>query len=124
MLPASHREANICRCHNTLPYSAATALARPDCVALIRSSISSACARFSRRKSSDETPDGRMFWAYGGDYGPPGTPSDGTMTCNGIVTPDREPEPEYFEVVKVYQPVVVEAFSITYSSARASPVAA
>jgi beta-galactosidase len=54
------------------------------------------------------TPEGTMFWAYGGDYGPPGTPSDGTMVCNGIVGPDRDPEPEYFEVVKVFQPVAVE----------------
>jgi beta-galactosidase len=47
--------------------------------------------------------NGKMFWAYGGDYGPPGTPSDGTMVCNGIVGPDRDPEPEYYEVKKVYQ---------------------
>ncbi len=58
------------------------------------------------------TPDGRMYWAYGGDYGPSGTPSDGTMACNGIVGPDREPEPEYFEVVKVYQPVAVEGVDL------------
>jgi beta-galactosidase len=54
------------------------------------------------------TPGGREFWAYGGDFGPPGTPSDGTMVCDGIVGPDREPEPEYFEVQKVFQPVAVE----------------
>ena len=46
---------------------------------------------------------GRMFWAYGGDYGPPGIPSDGTMVCNGIVDSDRNPEPEYYEAKKVYQ---------------------
>jgi beta-galactosidase len=46
---------------------------------------------------------GMMYWAYGGDYGPPGTPSDGTMVANGIVTADREPEPELNEVKKVYQ---------------------
>ncbi len=63
-------------------------------------------------------PDGRMYWAYGGDFGPPGTPSDGTMTCNGIVTPDREPEPEYFEVVKVYQPVAVEAVDLSRGRVR------
>ena len=44
---------------------------------------------------------GREYWAYGGDYGD--EPNDGTMVCNGIVLPDRKPEPELFEVQKVYQ---------------------
>jgi beta-galactosidase len=44
---------------------------------------------------------GREIWAYGGDYGD--EPNDGTMVCNGIVLPDRRPEPELFEVAKVYQ---------------------
>ncbi len=56
------------------------------------------------RKVDDQ---GRMYWTYGGDYGPPGTPSDGTMVCNGIVGPDRKPEPEIFEVKKVYQRIRV-----------------
>jgi len=53
------------------------------------------------------TPDGRPFWAYGGDYGPPGTPSDGNFLINGIVQPDRRPNPQYAEMRKVYQPVNV-----------------
>jgi beta-galactosidase len=48
-------------------------------------------------------PDGKMFWAYGGDYGPPGIPSDGCFVCCGIVGPDRDPQPELHEVKKVYQ---------------------
>jgi beta-galactosidase len=44
---------------------------------------------------------GREYWAYGGDFGD--EPNDGTMVCNGIVLPDRTPEPELFEVRKVYQ---------------------
>jgi beta-galactosidase len=44
---------------------------------------------------------GREFWAYGGDYGD--EPNDGTMVCNGIVLPDRTPEPELHEVKRVYQ---------------------
>lgn len=44
---------------------------------------------------------GREYWAYGGDYGD--QPNDGTMVANGIVLPDRTPEPELFEVQKVYQ---------------------
>jgi len=50
----------------------------------------------------------RMYWAFGGDYGPPGTPSDGTMVCNGIVDADRNLEPEAHEVKKVYQRIRFE----------------
>ncbi len=46
---------------------------------------------------------GGFFWAYGGDYGPPGTPSDDNFCCNGLVTPDREPHPGLFEVKHIYQ---------------------
>ncbi len=55
--------------------------------------------------------DGSAYWAYGGDFGPPGTPSDGIFVCCGIVGPDREPQPELHEVRKVYQ----------YISARFAP---
>ena len=48
-------------------------------------------------------PDGAMYWAYGGDFGPPGTPSSGVFVCCGIVGPDRVPQPELEEVKKVYQ---------------------
>jgi beta-galactosidase len=51
--------------------------------------------------------NGKTYWTYGGDYGPPGTPSDGSMVSNGIVGPDRDPEPELYEVRKVYQYVKV-----------------
>ena len=50
-----------------------------------------------------QAPDGTMYWAYGGDFGPPGTPSDGIFVCCGIVGPEREPQPEWYEVRKVYQ---------------------
>ena len=43
------------------------------------------------------------FWAFGGDYGPPGTPSDQNFCCNGLVTPDRLPHPGLQEVKHVYQ---------------------
>lgn len=39
-------------------------------------------------------PDGGFFRAYGGDFGPPGTPSDGNFCANGLVTADREPHPK------------------------------
>ena len=47
---------------------------------------------------------GEFYWAYGGDYGPPGTPSSGNFCCNGLVAPDRTPHPGLWEVKKVYQP--------------------
>ena len=48
---------------------------------------------------------GEFFWAFGGDYGPPGTPSDKNFCCNGLVGPDRTPHPGLWEVKKVYQSV-------------------
>ncbi len=46
---------------------------------------------------------GELFWAYGGDYGPPDAPSDRNFCCNGLVAPDRTPHPALWEVKKVYQ---------------------
>ena len=48
-------------------------------------------------------PGDRTFWAYGGDFGPAGTPSDDNFCCNGLVSPDREPHPGLFFVKHVYQ---------------------
>ncbi|MBW6459310.1 MAG: DUF4981 domain-containing protein [Bacteroidales bacterium] len=55
-----------------------------------------------------ETPDGRTYYAYGGDFGPPGTPSDSNFCINGLVLPDRTPHPGLFEVKKVYQYIGIE----------------
>ncbi len=49
--------------------------------------------------------DGTMFWAYGGDYGD--NPNDGNFCCNGLVQPDRKPNPSLHEVKKVYQRIHV-----------------
>jgi beta-galactosidase len=46
---------------------------------------------------------GKVIWGYGGDFGPPGTPSDNNFNINGIVQPDRVPHPSAFEVKHVYQ---------------------
>jgi beta-galactosidase len=46
------------------------------------------------------------FFAYGGDFGD--HPNDGNFCCNGLVQPDRKPNPHLFEVRKVYQNVSVE----------------
>ena len=45
--------------------------------------------------------NGEEFWAYGGDYGD--EPNDSNFCINGIVLPDRKPNPSLFEVKKVYQ---------------------
>lgn len=50
--------------------------------------------------------EGRMYWAYGGDYGEH-TPSDGNFNCNGVIAPDRTPHPAMAEVKHVYQDVEV-----------------
>jgi len=50
--------------------------------------------------------DGKQFWAYGGDFGD--NPNDGNFCCNGLVQPDRKPNPSLYEVKKVYQRIWVE----------------
>jgi beta-galactosidase len=53
-----------------------------------------------------QTTAGQEFWAYGGDYGD--IPNDGNFCCNGIVKPDRSPNPSLYEVKKVYQYVKIK----------------
>ncbi len=48
---------------------------------------------------------GTRYLAYGGDFGD--FPNDGQFVMNGIIFGDREPKPQYYEVKKVYQDVVV-----------------
>jgi len=55
---------------------------------------------------TDET--GEEYWAYGGDYGDPGVPSDGNFCINGLTWPDRTGKPGLDEVKKVYQYVGFE----------------
>ncbi|GAB4309275.1 MAG: beta-galactosidase LacZ [Promethearchaeota archaeon] len=45
-------------------------------------------------RKADEA--GREFWAYGGDFGD--EPNDENFCCNGLVLPDRRPNPHLFEV--------------------------
>ena len=54
------------------------------------------------------TPDGREFWAYGGDYGD--EPNDVNFNCNGLVQPDRTPKPAMAECKKLFQPLHFETF--------------
>jgi len=46
---------------------------------------------------------GTKYWAYGGDYGSEGTPSDGNFCLNGLINPDYSIHPALHEVKKVYQ---------------------
>ncbi|MDE6638828.1 MAG: beta-galactosidase, partial [Muribaculaceae bacterium] len=43
------------------------------------------------------------FWAYGGDFGD--SPNDENFCINGLIGPDRVPNPHYYEVRHIYQPI-------------------
>jgi len=47
--------------------------------------------------------NGEKYWAYGGDFGEEGVPSDGNFCINGLVWPDRTGKPGLNEVKRVYQ---------------------
>lgn len=46
---------------------------------------------------------GEAFWAYGGDLGGADLQNDGNFCLNGVVNPDRSPQPLLMEMKKVYQ---------------------
>ncbi len=62
------------------------------------------------------TPDGNYFWAYGGDFGD--VPNDGIDCCNGLVQPDRVPNPPLFEIKKIYQNVKVTPIDLAAGKFR------
>lgn len=53
------------------------------------------------------TPEGEKYFAYGGDFGD--SINTGNFCLNGVVFPDRSPQPALFECKKVFQPVEVIA---------------
>ena len=55
-------------------------------------------------------PDGTEFTAIGGDFGD--VPNHGGFCIKGLVFGDRTVEPKYWEVKKVYQPVLIEPVSL------------
>jgi beta-galactosidase len=63
-------------------------------------------------QQQDDT--GRIYYAYGGDFGPPGTPSDSNFCINGLVLPDRTPHPALYEVKKVYQYIGIKPADGSY----------
>ena len=56
--------------------------------------------------------DGLRYFAYGGDFGPPETPSDGNFLINGLIQPDRKPNPHLLEAKKVYQNFIVRTIGL------------
>ncbi len=51
--------------------------------------------------------EGHDIYTYGGDYNEY-DPSDNNFNCNGLVTPDRVPSPQMYEVGYFYQNIWVE----------------
>ncbi len=64
------------------------------------------------------TEDGRPYFAYGGDFGPPEVPSDDNFCMNGLVSADRIPHPSLLEVKKVYQWVGFAAVDLQQGKIR------
>lgn len=54
-----------------------------------------------------QTPDGRSFIAYGGDFGE--TPHDANFVCDGLVGPDRELHPACHELKFLARPLIIES---------------
>jgi len=53
--------------------------------------------------------DGVDYFAYGGDLEPEGSRNDNNFCLNGLISPDRKPNPHIYEVKKVYQNISVLA---------------
>ncbi len=56
------------------------------------------------------TPDGREWFAYGGDFGD--TPNDGNFCIDGLIFPDRIPHPGLTEYKKILEPVQLAAVDL------------
>ncbi|MGD0341577.1 MAG: glycoside hydrolase family 2 TIM barrel-domain containing protein, partial [Bacteroidales bacterium] len=56
--------------------------------------------------------NGEKYWAYGGDFGEEGVPSDGNFCINGLTWPDRTVKPGLTEVKKVYQYIGFEPVNL------------
>ncbi len=58
------------------------------------------------RPSSDISLRKDEFWAYGGDFGD--RPNDANFCINGLIGPDRIPNPHFYVVRHIYQPIWFE----------------
>jgi len=57
-----------------------------------------------------KTEDGREFFAYGGDFDD--TPNDANFCMNGIINPDRTPQPAMQQVKKIFQFAKIKAIDL------------
>ncbi len=62
------------------------------------------------------TPDGRVYWAYGGDLGGYALQNDENFCANGLVASDRSIHPGLYEVKKGYQDILFNAKDIAKGS--------
>ena len=62
---------------------------------------------------------GRDIYTYGGDYNKY-DPSDNNFNCNGLVSPDRVPNPHMYETGYEYQNIWTEPVDITQGKLRIS----
>ncbi len=62
-----------------------------------------------RKVVREESPSdsAKTFMAYGGDFGD--RPNDGNFCINGLISPDRQPNPHLWEVKKVHQNIKLTA---------------
>ncbi|MBQ0733580.1 glycoside hydrolase family 2 TIM barrel-domain containing protein [Aquimarina celericrescens] len=58
-----------------------------------------------------KTENGVAYYAYGGDMGDTKI-NDKNFCLNGIVNPDRSPQPALWEVKKIFQPIKIEAIDL------------
>ena len=59
------------------------------------------CLGLGRSGADEKAEDGKVFWAYGGDFGD--KPNDRQFCLNGLVFPDRTPHPALYEAQRAQQ---------------------
>jgi beta-galactosidase len=63
-----------------------------------------------------QKPKTQRFLAYGGDFNE--RPTDGSFSCNGLVTANLSPTPQFEEVKKVYQEIHTSGEDLTHSTLK------
>jgi beta-galactosidase len=63
---------------------------------------------------TQQSADGGEFFVYGGDFGD--FPNSADFCLNGLISPDRHPNPHLWEVKKVYQSIKVTASDLRTGS--------
>ncbi len=60
-----------------------------------------------------KTADGKIYYAYGGDFEPKGYQNDKNFCANGLISADRTLHPAIYEVKKAYQNIHIKPIDIT-----------